>query len=77
MSKAVKISNHLVDKAMSRARAMQRSTAGQIEYWANIGQIAEDNPDLPYAFIKDILISMEEYKANQLENYQFGEGDNA
>lgn len=76
MSKAVKISDRLVSKAMTRAKAMSRSTAGQIEYWANIGQIAEDNPDLPYSFIKDILISIEEYKTNQIEDYKFGEGDN-
>ena len=75
MSRAVKISEHLVQKAMARAKAMSRSTTGQIEYWANIGQIAEENPDLPYSFIKLILISAEEAKAGQLEAYQFGEGD--
>ncbi len=58
MPHAVKISDKLVNKAAIRARAMSRSTAGQIEYWANIGQIAEDNPDLPFTFIQDILISI-------------------
>ena len=77
MARAVKISEHLVAKAGTRAKAMNRSTAGQIEYWANVGQIAEDNPDLPYSFIRDILISVEEANAKQLENYQFGEGDRA
>jgi hypothetical protein len=72
---AVKISDRLVNKATIRAKAMSRSTAGQIEYWANIGQIAEDNPDLPFNFIQDILISIEEAKANKLEEYKFGEGD--
>lgn len=77
MARAVKISENLVTKASMRAKVMSRSTAGQIEYWANIGQIAEDNPDLPYSFIRDILISMQEYDANQLEEYKFGEGDDA
>jgi hypothetical protein len=77
MSRAVKISDQLANKATTRARAMNRSTAGQVEYWANIGQIAEDNPDLSYSFIKDILISLEEYNTNQLEEYRFGEGDHA
>jgi len=27
----------------------------QIEHWARIGKIAEENPDLPYAFIDDVL----------------------
>ena len=43
---------------------MNRSMAEQIEYWANIGQIAEDNPDLPYSLIKDLLISMIEHLPN-------------
>jgi len=75
MSKAVKLSDRLVNKAMIRSNAVSRSTAGQIEYWANIGQVAEDNPDLSYSFIKDILIAQQEVKANQLSDYQFGEGD--
>lgn len=75
MSHAVKISDRLVDKAMLRAKAMSRSTAGQIEYWANLGQIVEDNPDLPFMFIQEILISTEEAKVNQLEDYKFNQGD--
>lgn len=74
--KAIKISETLVHKALLRAKAMRRSTAGQIEFWANIGQIAEDNPDLSFTFIRDILIAKEEADANQLEEYIFGEGKN-
>jgi hypothetical protein len=74
MARAVKLSEALVQKASSHAKAMSRSTAGQIEFWANIGQIAEDNPDLPFALIRDILVSLEEAKADQLEEYVFGEG---
>ena len=77
MPRAVKLSDELVFKASIRAKVLSRSTTGQIEYWANIGQIAEDNPDLSYAFIKDILIASEEAKSNQLEDYQFDEGETA
>lgn len=35
MAHAVKISDNLVSKAAIRAKAMSRSTADQIEYWAN------------------------------------------
>ena len=75
MARAVKLSEQLVQKAMIRAKALSRSTTGQIEYWANIGQVAEDNPDLPYSFIKDILIASEEAKNDQLDEYCFGEGN--
>ena len=41
MSIAVRISDDLVKKARSRSRALKRSIAGQIEYWAKIGEIAD------------------------------------
>ena len=74
MPKAVKLSDKLVIKAMIRGKALSRSMAKQIEYWAKIGQIAEENPDLPYAFIKDILIAQEEANNDQLEEYKFKKG---
>jgi len=75
MPKAVKLPDSLVLKAMVRAKALSRSMAKQIEYWAKIGQIAEDNPTLPYSFIKDILIAQEEASFAQLEEYKFNEGN--
>lgn len=71
MSSAVKISDHLLSVARVFAKTYHRSTAGQIEYWAKIGQLAEENPDLPYHFIHDMLIGLEELKANQTEPYIF------
>lgn len=43
----------------------------QIEYWAKVGRIAEDNPDLPYEFIKETLIGLEEIDAGLGEEYVF------
>ncbi|MFI4957350.1 MAG: hypothetical protein ACHQAX_09115 [Gammaproteobacteria bacterium] len=37
--------------------------------------LVEDNPDLPYSMIRDILISMQEANLGETEPYQFGEGD--
>ncbi len=71
MAVAVKISDELVSKARIFAKTYHRSVAGQVEYWVKIGQIAEENPDLPYAFIKDILLALEEVKAGQVEPYVF------
>ena len=74
MSTAVRISEDLVKKARSRSRALKRSVAGQIEYWAKIGEIAEDNPDIPFSFIQDILIGLEQVKEGEVIPYVFGEG---
>jgi hypothetical protein len=46
-----------------------------IEYWASIGQIIEENPDLPLPFIQEILIAKEQIKAGLGTSYVFGEGE--
>ncbi len=73
MPTAVKISDDLVAKAKVKSKVFKRSIAGQIEYWATIGQIVEDNPDLPLPLIQDILIGKEQIKSGQGTPYVFGE----
>ena len=73
MSIAVKISDDLVAKAKVKSKVFKRSVAGQIEYWAQIGQIVEDNIDLPLPMIQDILIGKEQIKSGHGTPYVFGE----
>jgi hypothetical protein len=73
MATAVKLSEGIVSEAKIMSKALNRSVAGQIEHWAKIGRIAEENPDLTYEFIKNILIAKEEARAGKLESYKFGE----
>lgn len=73
MSTAVKISDELVAKAKIKSKVFKRSIAGQIEYWAKIGQIVEDNPNLPLPMIQDILVGKEQIKSGQGTLYVFGE----
>ena len=56
-TKAVRISAEMYNSARMTAEGLNRSTSGQLEYWAKLGRAAEDNPDLPLEFIKDILAS--------------------
>lgn len=70
---AVKLSQEIVAEAKIISKALNRSVAGQIEHWAKIGKIAEENPDLTYEFIKDILIAQQEVKAKKFEEYAFDE----
>jgi len=60
MSVNVKLSESLVDQAKSHAQVQHRSVPKQIEYWSQIGKIAEENPDLPFFMIRDILIADQE-----------------
>jgi len=74
MPKAVKISEDLATSAAVHAKIENRSLAGQVEYWAKLGKIAEENPDLPMSFIKDILIGRAQLRSGQKTPYTFGEG---
>lgn len=72
MATAVRISEGLVEEARRFARIDHRSLAGQIEHWARLGKCAEENPDLPYYLIKEILIGMDELNENDKSEYKFG-----
>ncbi len=75
MAKAVKVSDDLFEKAKIQSKVFKRSIAGQIEYWAKIGQMIDENPDLPLPFIQDILVGREQIKAGQGTPYVFGEDE--
>ena len=71
MASTVKLSQSIIDEARIISKVFNRSVAGQIEYWAKIGRIAEENPDLNYELIKDILIAQQEADVGKLEPYKF------
>ena len=71
MAKTVKLSDSIFSEAKIISKVLNRSVAGQIEYWAKIGRIVEENPDLTYEFIKKILIAQEEAEAGKVSNYSF------
>lgn len=60
MSINVKLTASLVEQARRHAAIQHRSVPKQIEYWSQIGKIAEENPDLPFSMIRDILIADQE-----------------
>ena len=69
MSINVKISEELVAEAKRYGAVYHRSLPRQIEFWSRIGKVAEENPDLPYSLIKDILLAKGE---TNLEEYRMG-----
>ena len=72
MATAIKLSSVFIKDAKPYADAMHRSVPKQIEYWARIGKIVEENPDLPFSMIHDILIGIEDVKAGKYSEYTFG-----
>jgi len=71
MSTAINLSELLIEEAKPFAQAMHRSVAEQIEYWARLGKVAEENPDLPIQMLQDMLVSIQEVKVGNLRSYQF------
>jgi len=57
MGVPIRINESIYNKAKQVASAEFRTIPHQIEFWAQIGKCALDNPDLPTEFIKDLLIS--------------------
>jgi hypothetical protein len=72
MATTIKLSDDIVNEAKRYGAVYSRSTPKQIEYWLNIGKIAEENPDLSYNFIKDILLAKAELVDQQVTPYEFG-----
>jgi mRNA interferase RelE/StbE len=74
MTTAVRVSENLVREARLLSVVDNRSVTGQIEHWAHIGRCAEENPDLTYRLIKDVLIGIEELNQGESTEYRFGWG---
>ncbi len=72
MAKAIKLSDELVSEAAIHGKAQHRSTPRQIEYWARIGKIADENPELPLGFVKDVLTGLAESEVGDTSEYRFG-----
>ncbi|WP_017926941.1 ParD-like family protein [Thioalkalivibrio sp. HL-Eb18] len=60
MSLPVRIDETLYQQARAQAKAEHRTIAGQIEFWAEVGRTAMDNPDLPIDFICELLVARAE-----------------
>lgn len=71
MSNAVRLSDEIMKAATIYAPANSRSVPKQIEHWARIGKIAEENPDLPIEFIKGILDAKNEMERGEVSKFEF------
>jgi len=72
MTTAIRISDTLVTDAKKFSRIDHRSLTGQIEHWARIGKNVEENPELTYSQIKEILIGLDELENGEKTEYHFG-----
>ncbi|MCO7263716.1 ParD-like family protein [Dickeya zeae] len=69
MAISIRLDEDFVTEVKVYAEASSRSVPKQIEHWARIGRIAEDNPDLTYEFIMDILLAQSEVENGKVSRY--------
>jgi hypothetical protein len=72
MNQVIKISEELALEAKRYGEAFHRSPPKQIEYWSRIGKMAEENPDLPFSLLKDIMLAQKEMADGVVEPYVMG-----
>jgi hypothetical protein len=68
---SVTISEPLAQAAISQAKVCHRTIDSQIDHWAKIGKIAEENPDLSFEFINAALQGRNEVLTGKTEPYSF------
>lgn len=73
MGKSVKICNDLYASAKAVAKAERRTTGEQIEFWANIGRILIQNPDIPTAYVVRIIAFQIQSPLNDMPKYKLEE----
>ncbi len=72
MGTAINLNTSLINEARIHSKACHRSIPKQIEHWARIGCVVEDNPDLSYAQIKDILLGLHDHATKNVKEYKRG-----
>ena len=69
---SLRLSEDIVKRVSAKARAHRRTLTNQVEKYIMIAMEVEDNPDLPYSFIKETIEAREEIKAGLGTPYKFG-----
>ena len=69
---SLRLSEDIVKRVSAKARAHRRTLTNQFEKYIMIAMEVEDNPDLPYSFIKETIEAREEIKAGLGTPYKFG-----
>ncbi len=69
---SIRLGEEMARKVMARAKAHRRTFTNQIEEYLDVAMVAEENPNLSYAFIKETIEAREEIKAGLGKPYPWG-----
>jgi predicted DNA-binding protein len=69
---SLRLNEDIVKRITAKARAHRRTLTNQVEEYIMIAMEVEDNPDLPYSFIKETIEAREEIRSGLGTPYKFG-----
>ena len=69
MAISIRLDDEFVEDVKVHADAQSRSVPKQIEHWAKIGRIAEDNPDMSFSLISEFLLAKSEIESGRVTKY--------
>ncbi len=72
MPTVIELPDELVDEARASGLKESRTASEQIEHWAKVGKLVEENPDLPLGFLMDIMMARKSIKNGDYEEYPAG-----
>ena len=72
MTTIIELSDDLAKAAKCYGEVCSRTVSEQSEYWSQVGKIAEENPDLCYNSIRDIVLTKTELEDGETSIYEFG-----
>lgn len=70
MTVQIHLSNTLVKAAENRALITKRSLSNQIQHWAEIGKMIEENPNLTYEFIQEARRAIDQLTNGEVNEYK-------
>jgi hypothetical protein len=71
MTITVELNSALAEAARTYGLSAHRSTSQQIEHWAAVGRMAEQNPDLTYDFNRGLLQAKAKFEAGSASEFSF------
>ena len=66
---AIRLDERIINAAKVAAHAQNRTIPKQVEYWARVGRISQENPDWTYEIIQGVLQGLADLEAGEVEPY--------
>lgn len=73
MATPVSLDDSLIKEAKSQSKVYSRSMPKQIEHWARMGRIIEQNPDLTGEDVQGILLGLQDVADGNVKAYKRGD----